>query len=149
MLPALAGANLIYGIGMLDSGLTWDYAQAVMENEMIEMVLQTVKGISISDEQIAFDVVKQVGPGGEFISHDHTFEHMREQSQGKLIDRRSREVWEASGRLDFVEKAYEKALDIIKNHKPKPLPEDVKKSLDSIFEEAEALSKERKTKEAS
>ncbi len=149
MLPALAGANLIYGIGMLDSGLTWDYAQAVMENEMLEMVLQTVKGISISDEQIAFDVVKQVGPGGEFISHDHTFEHMKEQSQGKLIDRRSREIWEASGRPDFVEKAYEKALDIIKNHKPEPLPEDVQKSLDSIFEEAEALSKERKAKEAS
>jgi len=143
VLPALAGANLIYGIGMLDSGLTWDYAQAVMENEMLEMVLRTVQGISISDELIAFDVVKQVGPGGEFISHDHTFEHMREQSQGKLIDRRSRESWEESGRPDFIEKAYQKAIDIINTHKVEPLPEDVQKSLDSIFEEAEALSKEK------
>ena len=49
----------------------------------------------------------------------------------------------------FCDTYIEKALDIIKNHKPKPLPEDVKKSLDSIFEEAEALSKERKAKEAS
>ena len=114
-----------------------------MQNEMLDMVLRTVRGISISDQLIAFDVVKQVGPGGEFISHDHTFEHMREQSQGKLIDRRSRESWEDDGRPDFVEKAYQKAIDIINTHKVEPLPEDVQKSLDSIFEEAEAISKEK------
>lgn len=144
ILPALAGANLIYGLGMLDSGLTWDYAQAVMQNEMLEMVMRTVQGIAINDEQIAFDVVKDVGPGGEFISHDHTFEHMRQQTYGKLIDRRSRDAWEKSGRPDFIEKAYGRALEIIESHKPKTLADDIQKELDSIFEEAEEASKERK-----
>jgi len=142
----LAGANLIYGVGMLDSGLTWDYAQAVMQNEMLEMVLRTVRGVDISDEEFAFDVVKEVGPGGEFISHDHTFQRMHQQTYGKLIDRRSRETWEKSGRPDFVEKAYARAMDIFSTHKPEPLPDGIQKGIDSIFEEAEAASKEKKLK---
>ena len=83
-LTALAGANLIYGLGMLDSGLTWDYAQAVLHNEMLRMVMKAVEGFPITDEAIAFDVIKEVGHGGEFITHPHTFKNMRKQSQGDL-----------------------------------------------------------------
>ena len=38
LLPALAGANLIYGLGMIESGMTFDYGQLVMDNEFAEMI---------------------------------------------------------------------------------------------------------------
>lgn len=146
MLPALAGANLIYGLGMLDSGMTWDYAQAVMHNEMLRMVQRVVKGIEVSDEQFAFDVIQDVGPGGEFITHDHTLAHMRQQSQGELFDRSARDAWVASGSKSIVEEAYDRAAQIVEIHQPAPLPEKIQSELDAIFAEAEAEVKERKAK---
>ena len=137
LLPALAGANMIYGVGMLDSGMTWDYAQAVMQNEMVRMIVKTVEGIPLSDELMALDVIESVGPGGEYITHEHTYKNMKQQSQVDLFDRNTRDVWEERGSKDIVEKAYEKTFDILKNHQPEPLSENVQVSLNEIFKEAE------------
>ncbi len=148
MLPALAGANLIYGIGMFDSGMTWDYAQAVMQDEMVKMILKAVEGIRITDEQIAHDVIRDVGPGGEFITHEHTFRNMRSQSQGVLFDRRSRDDWMASGSPGIVDKAYTRALDIIQHHTPPALSEGVLSALEEMVAEAEAAAKAKRLQQA-
>jgi trimethylamine--corrinoid protein Co-methyltransferase len=137
MLPALAGTNLIYGIGMLDSGLTWDYAQAVMQNEMVRMVKKSIQGIPITDESIAYDVIKEVGPGGEYITHKHTFQNMRQQSQVDLFNRRTRDAWINSGSREIVDLAYEKAVDIIDNYKVPSIGKNAQANLDTIFDEAE------------
>lgn len=134
---------MIYGIGLLEGGLTWDYAMAVMENEMARMIMRCVRGIPVNDEKIAFEVLSEVGPGGEYISHPHTFKNFRtEISQAELMDRRTREAWLADGGKDLVEKSYEKALDILKTFKPKPLPEDVQRELKRILAEAEEETRE-------
>ena len=148
MLPALAGANMIYGLGMLDSGLTWDYAQGMMQHEMYRMVRKAVGGIAVTEESIAFDVIKAVGAGGEYITHEHTFENMQQSSQTDLFDRRSREAWTADGSQTIVERAYAKALNILSSHRPEPLIESIRAELNGIFEEAEARAKAEKFKKA-
>ncbi|OQY03271.1 MAG: hypothetical protein B6I22_12020 [Desulfobacteraceae bacterium 4572_123] len=142
----MAGANMIYGVGMIDSALTWDYASALMQNEMLDMVLQVVNGIQVSEANIAYDVLKEVGPAGEFITHQHTFDNFKRMSSPKLMNRMTREGWEAAGSPDMVEKAYEKSLEILKNQKAAPRSEDVIKQLDSIYAEFEAANEERKAK---
>lgn len=146
IIPALAGANLIYGVGMLDSALTWDYASAYLQNEFIEMVLKVVNGIQVSEETMVLDVIRDVGPAGEFITHQHTYDNFRKLSNPNLINRENRENWEAAGSPDIAELAYEKSLDIIKNFKPASRPENVQKELDGIYAEYEAAVKERKDK---
>ncbi len=138
---------MIYGLGMLEGGLTWDYAQLLMQCEMARMILHTVKGIPVSDEEMALDVVKSVGPGGEFISHEHTYKNFRKLSQTQLIDRNTRQGWEERGGKDIVERAYEKAIDLLENYKPEPLPEHIQKGLKDILAEAEAETAEIKAKE--
>ncbi len=138
MLPALAGANLIYGLGMIEMGMTIDYGQLVMDNEFARMIKQVVQGIAVNDETLAVDVMHEIGVGKNFLSHDHTFKHMRSQSQPKLIDRRTREDWEAGGRTDIYQRALEEARYILENHKPEPLPENVLTTIRSIVEESEA-----------
>lgn len=80
---------MIYGLGMLEGGLTWDYAMLIMQNEMVKQILQCVKGIPVNDEEMALEVIKQVGPGGEFISHEHTFQNFRKLSAPVILDRRT------------------------------------------------------------
>lgn len=138
---------MIYGMGMLEGGLTWDYAQLVMHNEMARMILHCIKGVPVNDEKLALDVLASVGPGGEYISHEHTYKHFRELSRSDLFDRRNREGWLAAGGKDIVEKAYEKAIEILENHKPEPLPEDVQRELKRIVAEAEEETREIKERE--
>ena len=81
LLPALAGANLIYGLGMLESGVTIDYAQLVMDAEFARMVKFCVPGIPVTDETLSVDVIAEVGPFSDFLSHDDTYKGMRGQSR--------------------------------------------------------------------
>jgi len=138
---------MIYGLGMLEGGLTWDYAQMYMQNEMAKMVLMCVKGMPINDEKMAMEVIKSVGPGGEFISHEHTFKNFRELSAPKLLNRQNRDGWKAAGSKDIVERSYEKSRDLLENFKSTPLPENIQKQLIEVVKEAEAETTEIKAKE--
>ena len=137
LLPALAGANLIYGLGMLESGVTIDYAQLVMDAEFARMVKYCVPGIRVDDETLSVDVIADVGPFSDFLSHDDTFKGMRGQSQSKLIDRRVREDWTASGSTTMYERALAEARRILETHQPDPLPEGVPEKLKAIIDDAE------------
>ena len=139
---------MIYGVGMLDSALTWDYASALLQNELLDMVLKVVEGIQVSEANIAYDVIKDVGPGGEFITHDHTYRNFGRLSRTKLMNRNTRESWEEAGSPDIVELAYKKSIDILNNYKPKPRPDGVQKELDRIYAEFEEAVRERKAKAA-
>ncbi len=134
----MAGANLIYGLGMIEMGMTIDYGQMVMDNEFARMIKYLVQGIAVNDETLAVDVIKEIGVGKNFLSHASTYKHMRTQSQPKLIDRRMREDWQAAGGTDIYQRALEEARYILESHKPDPLPDDVLAAIRAIVEEAEA-----------
>lgn len=145
LLPALAGANVIYGLGITETGVTMDYGQMVMDNEFAGLIKFTLQGIPVNDETLALDVIHEIGPGRDFLSHSHTLKHMRTaQSHPRLIDRRVRADWQADGSKSIYERSWEKALEILDTHKPEPLPWDVQKTIRSIIKDAEAELRERK-----
>ena len=140
LLPALAGANLIYGLGMLESGVTIDYAQLVMDAEFARMVKYCVPGIPVTDASLSVDVIAEVGPFSDFLSHDDTYRGMRGQSQSRLIDRRVREEWAAAGSTTMYDRALIEARRILETHVPEPLPDEVVAKLKSIIKAAEEES---------
>jgi trimethylamine--corrinoid protein Co-methyltransferase len=137
MIPALAGANMIYGLGMLESGITFDYGQLVLDCEIARMVNFTVHGIEVSDETLAVDVIKEIGPGRDFLMHPHTYDGMRGQSRPEIIDRRVRAAWQEAGATTAYERALEKARWILANHQPDPLPPEVIDRIREIVTETE------------
>jgi trimethylamine--corrinoid protein Co-methyltransferase len=136
-LPALAGANLIYGLGMIEMGMTIDYGQLVMDNEFARMIKFVLQGIPVNSEMLAVKAIHEIGIGNNFLSHASTIKHMKSQSQPQLIDRRMRERWAALGSKDMHQRAVEEARHILETHKPDPLPDDVLATLRGIVEEAE------------
>lgn len=140
LLPALAGANVIYGLGNTETGVTMDYGQMVMDNELAGMVKFTVDGIPVNDETLAVDVIHEIGHSKDYLSHNHTMAYMRSaQTHPELIDRRMRVDWEAAGSKSIYERSWEKALDILRNYRPDPLPDDVQNKLADIVAETEEL----------
>jgi len=137
MLPALAGANVIYGLGMLEMGITFDLAQLVLDNEIAEMIKYTVKGIPVNDKTLAVDVIKEMGIGRDYLAHESTYQHMASQSNAELMDRRMREDWEADGSKDIYRRAHEKMRDILETYEPPRLSEGVLGDIREIVKEAE------------
>lgn len=137
LIPALAGANLIYGPGMLESGITFDYAQLVLDGEFIRMIKHVINGFTVDSDSLAIDVIKSVGMSGDFISHKHTLEHMQDHSQPEFLDRHRMAKWKAAGARDSYQRALEKTRDILQNHQPDPLPAKVLAELKNIIAQTE------------
>lgn len=118
LLCALAGANYIHdAAGLMEFALTTCYEKYVIDNEILGMVMRAVEGIKVNDDTLAFDLIKEVGPGGNFITAKHTRRFMRsEHYEPSLSNRDSRAEWEAKGGKNTWERAAEKVKEIIAEH---------------------------------
>lgn len=138
LLPALAGANLIYGMGMLEMGQVLSFAQMAMDNEFAAMIKRSIRGIEVNDELMAVDLIKEIGIGGNFLSQKHTLKHLvDEQVQADMIDRRMRGGWEEKGAKDLHQASVERAKKILETHRPKPLEDGLAEELVAIAKSAE------------
>ncbi|MEM2691596.1 MAG: trimethylamine methyltransferase family protein, partial [Candidatus Bathyarchaeia archaeon] len=134
VLPALAGLNLICGMGLIASENTMSLEGLIIDNEIVSMIKKLVGGFEITDETLAFDVIKNVGPKGSFIKERHTLEHFRREIWiPKITDRTFPEIWVKSGARDLWVKAKEEAEKILKEHQVLPLSKDVKAKIRSII----------------
>jgi len=140
MFTALSGSEwIIEGTSSaLEDTVLSVYEQAVIGNEICDMVYRILRGIEVNPETLAVDVIREIGPGGEFLTHPHTFEHFKlENWDAKLSNRMARDEWVESGAPDIGAKARDEVKRILATHHPKPLDADVQRKLQQIVEEAE------------
>jgi len=137
ILVALAGSNFIHdAAGLVEFASTASYKQYVIDDEIIGMVMRAVRGIEVSEETIAIEAYRRVGPGGNFLSDPHTVKWMRKEHYvPKLSDRQLRINWEKSGKPSVEEKAKNIAKEILREHKPLGIPKELNERLRKIFPE--------------
>ena len=115
LLCALAGANFIHdAAGLMEFAMTVCYEKYVIDNEVLGMVMRAVDGIEVNDDTLAVDLIRQVGPGGNFVAARHTRHFMRsEHYQPTVSDRNSREEWLAKGGKETWERASEIVKEVL------------------------------------
>jgi trimethylamine:corrinoid methyltransferase-like protein len=106
------------------------------EEKMLVSALNYRKNLKYAQE--SWDIVNEVGPFGEFVSHENTYRNMRITSRPKLIDRRCRDDWRSRGACDLYQWATEEARHSLETHKPPDLPDSVRVEISGIIREAEA-----------
>jgi len=139
LLCALAGSNFIHdAAGFIEFALTMSYEKLVIDNDIIGMAMRAVEGIKVNDETLAFDLIQQVGPGGNFITAKHTRRFMRgEHYVPYLSDRNSREDWENAGHKTASENAAAKVKEILSanGHRlPDKVRQEILGEIDGITE---------------
>jgi trimethylamine--corrinoid protein Co-methyltransferase len=118
--------------------MTMDLGLLVADNEFVRMIRRMLDGVPVNDETLAVDVIREVGIAGEFVTHQHTFDHFKKnQSQSQLIDRNTRGVWKDAGAKDMHTRCNEFAREILATHQPEPLPAGVAQTLREMVVEAE------------
>jgi len=121
---ALIGGNMIHDVGYLEQGLTSSMEQMVASNEIIDRVKRILRGVPVTDDSKALDVIDEVGPGGHYLEHDHTYDRFRDLIwQGELTDRQNWENWDLGGRKTFRDRVHDKVLEILEEE-TEPLMED-------------------------
>jgi trimethylamine--corrinoid protein Co-methyltransferase len=135
-LAALAGSSFIHhAAGMLESMKAIAYEQYVIDDEIIGMALRLLRGIRVDADTLAIDAIREVGPAGNFLAHDHTVRYMREEYfTPPLEERQTREAWEAAGGLDARQRARRRAKDILASHRPPPLDRDTDRAIRARFD---------------
>ncbi len=115
LMVALNGADLIHlAAGMLDSGNSISYEQYVIDDEIIGMVQRMIKGIQVDSDTLAFDVIKKVGPGGNFVLEDHTVAHMMDEFFYPDLGIRSNfDIWERQARPNMLSRANDRVKSVL------------------------------------
>ena len=101
------------------------------------MIKNLKQGFEVNAETLLADLIHEIGPFGEFLSHDTTLLKMKSLSQTDLFDRNNREGWENHGKPQSYARALSRAVDILENHEPEPLPVSAAERIRAIVEEAE------------
>ena len=74
----LAGCDLVvHAAGWIEGGLTASFEKFVFDLELIKMMNRLDQGLLINEEELAFDTIAEVGPGGLFMAHEHTLNRFR------------------------------------------------------------------------
>jgi len=121
-----SGINFIlHAGGMLSSHLTVSYEKMIIDDEICGMVRRFEKGFGTSAEDLAFDVIAGVGPGGSFLMEPHTVERCHTEFYSPSIaSRQGINAWQQQGRLSSLEVAGERWRSLLESHVP-PAPDAI------------------------
>jgi trimethylamine--corrinoid protein Co-methyltransferase len=135
LVSALSGTNLIHDVGYLESGLTGSLESLVAGADAIRWVKQFINGINATEETLALDVIDEVGPGEQFLTHSHTLRFLRQDMWLPLtFDHGNFETWAADGSRDYTTRARKLAKEILNSHKPQSMVVDLAAKLQVLSE---------------
>ena len=140
---ALIGGNMIHDVGALDSGQTSCMEQMVAADEIIDMLKRILRGIPVDDENMALNIMENVGPGGHYLETEYTYKRFRTEIwQPKLIDRQNWEGWNLSGGKRYSERANARVKEILEAETEPLFDEATHKELRRICELADKRHKD-------
>lgn len=132
----LAGADMLNMGGLLDALKVFDFAKAVIDDEIAQMLKRLKHGITFNEEELALPVIGQVKPGGSFLMSPHTVRRMKTEALlPRLSDREARETWEKKGSLDTHARAMARVNEILAKDDAGLIPAEVESRLHAQFKD--------------
>ena len=135
-LASLAGCNRVCeAAGMLGSLLGCSFESLVIDNDIIGMAQRALRGVEVSDETLALDVIKNVAlDPGHYLGHPQTLALMEsEYLYPELGDRSPPGAWEKEGAQDMFQRAQDRAREVLSDHYPNYIDAEVDAKIRAQF----------------
>ncbi|MBI3980190.1 MAG: trimethylamine methyltransferase family protein [Chloroflexi bacterium] len=146
VIAALSGINLFtHAAGVVESMLCSSYELLMLDQDLIGMVKRLVEGPEITDEELAVDVIHEVGPQGMFLTTEHTYKHFRSAYfQPSLMDRQVYAEWVKRGSKSAGDRATEAWKQVLASYKgpEKPARPEVVELYRERIRRAESMMEE-------
>jgi len=137
MLALLGGINVISGPGVLDFCTIISMEKLMIDNDICGMVKRLGKGVAFTEETVAEELISSLGPGGDFLSTEHTFHWFKKEPYlpSAVIERSNRDVWEAMGAKTTLVRARERVEEMLKKGTPNLLAPEKAGEVDRVMKE--------------
>jgi trimethylamine--corrinoid protein Co-methyltransferase len=135
----LGGVDLVFDAGCIEGGLLFSPELLVIADELVGMTRRAVEPVEVSDDTIALDVIRTVGPGNVFLGETHTLQHFRELWAPRLLSWEGRLPWETAGSPTLRTRACEQVFRLWETHEVPPLPEEQLEGMRAIVERRRAI----------
>ena len=131
-----------------DFYLAFSYEKLVLDDEMCGMLRRFHQGFAVDEGTLAYDVIANVGPGGNYLMEMHTVQRCREEFwKPALCDRAGLEAWMQGGRVDAVHRARERWQKLVAEHEDPPLEATTARQLQDYVEAKVKVKVKAKVKE--
>jgi trimethylamine--corrinoid protein Co-methyltransferase len=132
----VSGMDMFNIGGLIDALKTFDFAKAVIDDEIAQMMKRVKRGINFNDDELAVSLIKEIGPGGSFIVAKHTIKRMKTEAvMTKLADRDTRTAWEKKGAMDIHTRAMNRAKEIMASNTNSLISPEVETKLRAEFKD--------------
>ncbi len=132
MQAALAGVNYITCAGTLDSTMLESEPLLILDDEWCGAVARTREGITVNNDTLALELIKEKGFSGHYLAEEHTVSHFkREHYIPSMLVREPHATWVSQGSKNVMERAKEKVREILENHQPLDINPQVEQELDA------------------
>ncbi|MEW6402269.1 MAG: trimethylamine methyltransferase family protein [Chloroflexota bacterium] len=130
----LAGMDMFNIGGLIDALKTFDFAKAVIDDEMGLMLKRMKCGISFTDDDLAINLIQEIGPGGSYITAKHTIKRMKTEAvMTKIADRDARTIWAKKGSTDTHTRAMKRVKEIMSTNTALLIPPEVDEKIRAEF----------------
>jgi len=137
LVAALAGANAISGVGMLNFESCQSLEKLVLDNEICGMALRMVRGIEARGDRLGGDLYGDIYNGQHFLASEETLRWFRKEMDqpGTVIDRDTYDIWKSHGKKSAWDRACGEVERITNSHTVESLPDDTLKALTTIMKD--------------
>lgn len=138
---SLGGLSSIGCQGIVGADMGFSFEQLVIDNEWIDYYNYIVSGFEVTEELIGYEMIEEVGIGGNFLGEEHTVEHMRDSYwMSSIFNRDDWSNWVSKGSKDIYDRAHEFVETVTEGYqKAEPVRSPaVCEELDRIVREAYA-----------
>jgi trimethylamine--corrinoid protein Co-methyltransferase len=133
LLPAvLAGVHFITCGGTLDGTMLESDALLMLDDELCGAALRLARGVDVGDEALALDLIKRIGYAGNYLAEEHTVRLFRQEHFiPSLLPREPYDAWEEAGSRTAVDRARDRAREVLAKHRPRELDPALEQELDA------------------
>ena len=136
LMATLSGVHFVlHSAGILEGYMVSSYEKFVLDDEICGMCKRIKRGERADEDRLAFDLIRQVGPGGEYLTQKHTFQNFRKEIYSNLVEEKdSYANWQQKGSLSIDRRANQKWKEILKAYQEPQLPAETDKALRRYIE---------------
>lgn len=137
---ATSGANFIlHSAGWLEGGLRCSYEKMILDIDLLQMVSEFLTPLDLSEDALAVEAIRSVGPGGHFFGTQHTQDRYRTAFYAPVLsDWRNFETWTEAGSPTAVEKANRIWKERLAGYEEPAMDPAIREELDAFVEKRKA-----------
>jgi trimethylamine--corrinoid protein Co-methyltransferase len=136
LMATLSGVHFVlHSAGILEGYMVSSYEKFVLDDEICGMCKRIKRGERADEDRLAFELIRQVGPGGEYLTQKHTFQNFRKEIYANIVEEKDTYAnWQQKGALSIDRRANQKWKEILKAYQEPQLAVETDKALRRYIE---------------